>query len=395
MKLRSALLAATFLAAAPVVAKAQPVTGLYIGAGVGVNWLNEENVESLSFPNRRDLVFGANTGGANVKFQTGFVGLASVGWGLGNGLRLEVEGAYRNNKLNGVSGGGNNFFNQFNNNNQNIPGTGAGGNEQKYSAMFNVLYDFYVGWPVVPYVGVGVGYTFAQYQNGHIFGSGFTTAVTGVATPFQTLFRTNNGQSAFAYQFIAGLAYPITPALSLTTEFRFMGITPQTYQWQYYATGPTPGGVNTRANLKFTNDYNYSLLLGVRYAFNAAPPPLAAVVTPPPAREAARTYLVFFDWDRADLTDRARQVIAEAAQATTRVQVTRIQVNGYTDRSGTPRYNQGLSVRRAQNVANELVRLGVPRSAISVRGFGESNPLVPTADGVREPQNRRVEIILQ
>jgi len=114
-----------------------------------------------------------------------------------------------------------------------------------------------------------------------------------------------------------------------------------------------------------------------------------------PQREAARTYLVFFDWDRADLTDRARQIIAEAAQATTRVQVTRIEVSGYTDRSGTARYNQGLSVRRAQNVAAELVRLGVPRNAITAQGFGESNPLVPTADGVREPQNRRVEIVLR
>ena len=110
--------------------------------------------------------------------------------------------------------------------------------------------------------------------------------------------------------------------------------------------------------------------------------------------EAARTYLVFFDWDRADLTDRARQIISEAAQATTRVQVTRIEVNGYTDASGTVRYNQGLSVRRAQAVANELVRDGVPQQAITTQGFGETHPLVPTAQGVREPQNRRVEIIL-
>jgi outer membrane protein OmpA-like peptidoglycan-associated protein len=153
--------------------------------------------------------------------------------------------------------------------------------------------------------------------------------------------------------------------------------------------------VNTRARITTNDDNNFSVLLGVRYAFNAAPPPPVAVVTPPPAREAARTYLVFFDWDRADLTDRARQIIAEAAQATTRVQVTRIQVNGHTDLSGTARYNQGLSVRRATNVANELVRLGVPRSAISVQGFGMTRPLVPTALGVREPQNRRVEIILQ
>ena len=118
---------------------------------------------------------------------------------------------------------------------------------------------------------------------------------------------------------------------------------------------------------------------------------------PPPVRqaEAARSYLVFFDWDRADLTDRARQIINEAAQATTRVAVTRIEVAGHTDASGTPRYNQGLSQRRAQNVASELVRQGVPREAITVQAFGESRPLVPTGGGVREPQNRRVEIVLR
>jgi OmpA-OmpF porin, OOP family len=70
-------------------------------------------------------------------------------------------------------------------------------------------------------------------------------------------------------------------------------------------------------------------------------------------------------------------------------------VNGYTDTSGTARYNQGLSVRRAQAIAAELVRNGVPATAISIRGFGETNLLVPTGPGVREPQNRRVEIVIR
>ena len=77
------------------------------------------------------------------------------------------------------------------------------------------------------------------------------------------------------------------------------------------------------------------------------------------------------------------------------MQYTRIEVNGYTDTSGTPRYNQGLSVRRAQAVAAELVRDGVPAAAISIHGFGETNLLVPTGPGVREPQNRRVEIVIR
>jgi outer membrane protein OmpA-like peptidoglycan-associated protein len=109
----------------------------------------------------------------------------------------------------------------------------------------------------------------------------------------------------------------------------------------------------------------------------------------------ARTYLVFFDWDRADLTDRARQIVAEAAEASTHVQLTQIEVQGNADSSGTPAYNQRLSVRRAETVAAELVRKGVPRTAIEIEAFGDTKPLVPTAPGVREPQNRRVAIILR
>ena len=109
----------------------------------------------------------------------------------------------------------------------------------------------------------------------------------------------------------------------------------------------------------------------------------------------SRTYLVFFDWDRADLTDRARQIVAEAAQASTRVQATRIEVQGNADLSGTKQYNQKLSLRRAQTVAAELVRDGVPAKEIQIQAFGDTRPLVPTAPGVREPQNRRVAIILR
>jgi outer membrane protein OmpA-like peptidoglycan-associated protein len=120
-----------------------------------------------------------------------------------------------------------------------------------------------------------------------------------------------------------------------------------------------------------------------------APPPAPVVEAPP-----TRTYLVFFDWDRADLSSRAQQIIGEAASASTRVHTTRIMCNGYTDTSGTAKYNLALSMRRANNVANELVKDGVPRDVIDIKGFGETHPLVQTGPGVREPQNRRVEIIL-
>jgi outer membrane protein OmpA-like peptidoglycan-associated protein len=121
------------------------------------------------------------------------------------------------------------------------------------------------------------------------------------------------------------------------------------------------------------------------------PPPVAAQIPPAPAR----TYLVFFDWDKADLTDRARQIIADAAQASTHTETTRIEVDGHADLSGTPQYNQKLSLRRAQAVGAELVKDGVPQNIIMIQAFGDTRPLVPTARGVREPQNRRVEIVLK
>ena len=388
MKLRSALLAATVLAAAPVAAKAQAISGLYIGAGAGANFMQDEKINSVGFPQVAGVPISAvnsGLGGRTANLGAGFIGVVSVGYGLGNGLRLEVEGNIRQNR----------FRNAGN-------GVSYGGDEYKYGGMVNALYDIdpavfgFGAFPVIPYVGVGAGYAWVQDKNARI--SGFIQPTAGVAPGGQYLLRSNDGQGAFAYQAIAGVSFPIeaVPGLSLTAEYRFMGMTGnRSYNYQYLANRPAPG-VSTRAVVKFDNEYNHAVMVGVRYAFNAAPPPPpAAVVTPPPAREAARTYLVFFDWDRADLTPRARQVVAEAAQATTRVQVTRIQVNGYTDTSGTPRYNQGLSVRRGQSVANELVRDGVPRSAISIQGFGETHLLVPTANGVREPQNRRVEIILQ
>ena len=86
---------------------------------------------------------------------------------------------------------------------------------------------------------------------------------------------------------------------------------------------------------------------------------------------------MFFDWDKATLTDRARQIIDEAADNSTRVQYTRIEVNGYTDTSGTPQYNQGLSIRRAKAVEAELVNDGVPQNAITIQGFGDTHRWSP------------------
>ncbi len=108
-----------------------------------------------------------------------------------------------------------------------------------------------------------------------------------------------------------------------------------------------------------------------------------------------RSFIVFFGNNSYSLSARARAIVAEAAQAARGGGTTRIEVTGHTDRRGTVQVNQGVSVRRAQAVAAELRRLGIPRDQIITRGAGESEPMIPTADQVREPQNRRVEIVLR
>jgi outer membrane protein OmpA-like peptidoglycan-associated protein len=103
-------------------------------------------------------------------------------------------------------------------------------------------------------------------------------------------------------------------------------------------------------------------------------------------------YMVFFDWDKYNLTPEAQQIVQAAAEAARKDGYARIVVTGHTDTSGSAEYNEGLSMRRAESVRQALVDLGLPADQITTRALGETSPLVPTGDGVREPQNRRAEI---
>jgi len=123
----------------------------------------------------------------------------------------------------------------------------------------------------------------------------------------------------------------------------------------------------------------------------AAPAPRAAVPTMTPA---PRTFLVFFDWNSDMLTDGARSVIASAATASRQPGQATMIATGHADSSGANTYNLELSGHRADAVKAELVRLGIPVRDISVAARGEADPLVQTGNDVREPQNRRVQIVL-
>jgi OOP family OmpA-OmpF porin len=363
MKFRSALAAATMLAL-PIAATAQPVTGIYLGGEAGINLMQDEGAQITS---------GRASGGGWLSGRAGPAFLMNLGYGLGNGLRAEVEGNFR--------------YNNFYSSNSNTAISGA---EQKYGGMFNVLYDFVGMVPVVqPYIGAGVGYQWAQARSisfSPVFARTSASALSDTST-----------QGSFAYQAILGGSIPIpsVPGLAVTADYRFMGLEGNRNYGGTVSAVTATRSASASANFKLSNNFNHAFMIGVRYNFGQEGPPPAPVPAAVPASPVSRSYLVFFDWDKAVLTDRARQIVSEAAANSTKVQYTRIEVNGYTDTSGTPKYNMGLSIRRAKAVAAELVKDGVPKDAISIQGFGDTHLLVPTGPGVREPQNRRVEIIIR
>jgi outer membrane protein OmpA-like peptidoglycan-associated protein len=152
-------------------------------------------------------------------------------------------------------------------------------------------------------------------------------------------------------------------------------------------------GANTSSMRSASTFVEDIVRVGVNYHFAPPPPPPAPAAMPAPPPAAPKVFIVFFDWDRDSITNEGRQIIAQAADAYKSGAPVQIQVTGYTDRSGSAGYNQRLSERRANNVAKALAALGVPPAQMVVSGRGENDNRVPTANGVREPQNRRVEIV--
>lgn len=117
------------------------------------------------------------------------------------------------------------------------------------------------------------------------------------------------------------------------------------------------------------------------------------VVKPAPAPAAdLNRFQVYFDFNKSDVTETAQRIAAEAVKAAKAGSVPHLTVVGHADRSGTDGYNQKLSLRRALAVKDALVKAGYPANAISVEARGEAEPVIPTDDGVRQPQNRRAVI---
>lgn len=343
MTLRSALLGTALAVACGGAfggaANAAQIDGWYLGLEAGANLIEDWDHSFLATP-------------ASVSFDTGWAVLATVGYAWNSHWRLEFEAGYRASDVDTYSITG-------------VPITFVGGDLWEATLMANVLYDLPLTDDLSISFGAGAGGDFANQ--------------TYTVGPFS--FEDDDWN--FAYQGIAGINYMIGRQTALFLNYRYLRVVDP----EFFA--PI---LNSGEDL-----VKHTATIGVRYALQgpqayveSAPPPPA----PAPMASAPRQFIVFFGFNKYNLTSEALRVISEAVVAARDTGSASVLITGHTDTVGSNQYNERLSMRRSNAVKGEMVRQGIPTAAITSTGKGETELLVQTADGVKEPQNRRATIDL-
>jgi OmpA-OmpF porin, OOP family len=355
---RHALLGAALLALTAPASFAQTgggTPGPYVRLEGG--WSHPEDLSSPGVP-------GFTKGTATR--EEGYIVGGAAGYKWGSGWRAELNLDYSENDMKS----GTNVFAGVTTGSASLKGSSS-----NLTFMVNGLYDINTGTRLTPYIGFGLGMDYFRLNQ-------VATSTTSVA---------NSGDYLFAYQPIVGVSYALTPQLLLGLEYRYLGTTDATLKYR-------PGGATSTFKI---DPSSHNVLLSLTYHFNApAPPPpppptpVAAPAPPPPpaAAPTKQDFIVFFDFDKSSLTPEGKKVVDAAAAAYKSGGRASISVSGYTDAAGRATYNMALSKRRADTVQAALTRDGVPASQIAATWFGETHQRVKTPNGVREPQNRRVEI---
>jgi outer membrane protein OmpA-like peptidoglycan-associated protein/outer membrane cobalamin receptor len=192
---------------------------------------------------------------------------------------------------------------------------------------------------------------------------------------------------------------------SLTPYFGVMNVFDQrpplvTQEYQQTGAGLATGVTGTNTVPDVYDALGRNIYFGIKFQmpWEEASAETTAYTPPPvvaPAPIAPKSYLVFFDFNKSDLTPQAVSIVDTAAANAGPAKVTKLEVTGHTDTVGSDAYNMRLSRRRAESVAAELEKKGIPSSEIDIVAKGKRDLLVPTADGVKEPQNRRVQIVYE
>lgn len=341
----------SLFAAVPAMAEQRTPT-LYMGIAGGLNLMADADIDGL----------GINT---EADYDSGAAGALTLGFKRADGFRSEFEISGRTNDVGQLRGMGS-----------------ARGDVDALTFMGNILYDFQRFGKFKPYVGLGIGLARVRFDN--------VTPVGGGSI--------NDHDMALAFQGIVGMSFDLTDRFEMFGDYRYMGTADLDVQ-------EAVSGATVSADYR-----NHTLMGGIRIAlYSPSRPtpkskavPVAAPIRPvavempatPEPAPLARNFIVFFDWDSSTLTATAAKIVNAAATESVRIKL-HIQLTGHADKSGRDSYNLSLSKRRAEAVRNEMIKLGVDAGDIAIAWKGEREPLVTTADGIREPQNRRVTIIFE
>lgn len=353
-----------------------------------------------------DVDIGAVDNALRLSHDYGYDGGLFVGYDLG-GFRIEAEAAYKKADLDSYNTTirlpleGPNFATSRN----------AGGNTSVLSFMINGMLDFGDDDGISGFVGGGVGMARVKANNYRNFSN---------ATPFL-----DDSDSKLAWQVFAGVRQAITDNIDVTVKYRFFNVDKVRMT-----------AFNGQdAELRFRS---HSLLGGITFRFGSkrrievcketgapitAANPCATTICeqggqvdpldlkcPDPTTAAMRRctpdgplvaldyvcvrgpFIVFFDWDRSVLSKEAMDILDNAAAQYDRTGSAQVSIEGHADTSGRAGYNEGLSQARVAAVRDYLVGRQIPESVMVPMAYGERCPAVDSGDGVREPQNRRVEI---
>jgi outer membrane protein OmpA-like peptidoglycan-associated protein len=279
-------------------------------------------------------------GGLDVEADNGLAVLGTVGYALSNSnWRIEGEIGYRENDLDVVQFGDMELT--------------------EWSYFVNAVYDF----------------KFNSERFGFSLGAGL-----GMDNPRLERVASSVKDSDWvpAVQGIVGATYRLSQHWDLALNYRDLHMADPEFK-------------------EFTaNDVELSkhtLTLGFRYGYNEPPAPPAeppVVIPPPPPKQ----FIVFFGYNKCNITAEADAVLSEAASAAKSSGSASVRIVGHTDTSGSNAYNQKLSECRANAAKTNLVGKGVSEGSISSSGKGETELMVQTGDSVKEPQNRRATIDL-
>lgn len=333
------VVAGTLVSLMASAAWATPSDSIYISGGGGVSLAHDADITGNNINTEAD-------------YDAGYAVIGAVGKSFQEGFRVELELGYRENDVGSVG-----------------DAARIAGDTHAATFIGNVLYDIHNQTPFTPYAGAGLGVARLTYDG--------VSPVGGS--------RIEDINTLPVLQGIIGARYDIAENWGVFADYR-------------YLTDIDSNNVHftTDSGVKVEGEYtNSTFLAGIQYRFGEVKrvPQPEKKAAPVSRATASRSYLAFFDFDKSELTPEAQEIIRKAWEDAGNGEVVRIELTGHADRAGTDRYNIRLSERRSQAVKRELVRLGASAQDIVTFAKGETDPLVPTDDGVREPQNRRVEIV--